>query len=208
MFGADEGVQSFSHDTYTVDLSKMEIVFKNIEHKIKSLRATNELLYETIEVPTKYRDQQALTDKVIVDIAHNFKKLVKRFGPHRVEYILQPEGVIFRECIPFIFKDQTVVSAKGKVTVIKTINDVSRLKKIIKIAFVHPTVITNRKMDLLTELAFGVHQKMVILFPGSASTAHVATLLRERGHTIVYVDQKIFKSGEMVIIREGRVVKK
>ncbi len=41
-----------------------------------------------------------------------------------------------------------------------------------------PKVIAGRDMNLLTELAFEAPRKMVIVFPGSASTAHAWTLLR------------------------------
>jgi len=205
LFGADEGVQSFAHDSYIVDLEKMEIKSKDIRHKEKSLRATNELTYETIKVPVEYRDEQALKDEVIISIAKDFQKVIKKYGPHRLEFIQQPEGVIFRECVEFELQEQAKVSLKGKVKVIKNEADLKSLKKDDKVVFVHPLVIRNRNMDLLTDLCFESPNKLVVLFPGSASTAHAGILLRERGHEIIYIGQKMFKDGQMIILKKGEV---
>jgi hypothetical protein len=207
LYGADEGVQSFAYDTYIVDLLAMHIISKDIRCKTESLRATNELTYKTIKVPVEFRDKAALSDEAVISIARDIKKVIRRFGPHRLEFILQPEGIIFRECVPFKLEKQEALAASGEVRVVKNDADLSSLDRETSIVFVHPMVITNRNMDLLTKLAFEVPRKYLILFPGSATTAHAATLLRERGHKIVYVGQETFKTGEEISLKAGRIIK-
>ena len=207
VYGADEGVQSFPHDTFVVDLKKAGIISRDIAHKTKSLRATDELTYETVTVLPEFRDRVTLEDKTLLSLAQDFQKLTKRFGPHRVEYVLQPEGVIFRECVPFKMEKQEEITAQGVVDVVSCSKDIARLGKNTKIVFVDPVVIRERNMDLLTEVAFETPCKLVVLFPGSATTAHAATLLRERDHKVVYVGQETFTQGEKVSIRAGRVIR-
>lgn len=207
IYGADEGVQSFPHDTFVVDLEKAKIISRDIAHKTKSLRATNELTYETVKVLPEFRDKATLDDRTLLNLAQDFQKLTKRFGPHRVEYVLQPEGIVFRECVPFKMEKQEEISAQGAVEVVSCSKDIARLGKNAKIVFVDPVIIRERNMDLLTELAFETPHKLIVLFPGSATTAHAATLLRERGHKVIYIGQETFVPKEKVCIQAGIVVR-
>ena len=205
LYGADEGVQSYSYDSYTVDYKNLKVLKKKIVVKDKSLRATSELKYETVKVPKKYQKEPALTDKELMKIAKMYKSLEAKYGQMRVEFVVQPEGVVYRECVPFKASRQAGVSLVGKVTVIENDEDLDRLSKKTKLVYVSPKVIAGRDMDLLTDLAFEAPKKLVVLFPGSASTAHAGTLLRERGHQIIYVNQRQFKPQEKVVIKDGKV---
>ncbi len=119
LFGADEGVQSFNHDAYTVDYKNIKIVKKKVVIKDKSLRATNEFKYETVRVPKKFQKSPALTDKQLLEIARVYRKLEEKYGQHRVEFVVQPEGVVYRECVPFKVSRRAGVSIAGKDKVVE-----------------------------------------------------------------------------------------
>lgn len=202
ILGNDEGVQSFPHDTYVVDLDKIKIIDKNIEQKTEYLQATSQLGYETLTVPNEYKDKQLLDDEVILEITKKYKKFFQTYGHHRLEFAFQKEGVFFRECVPFQeIEDETQnLFISGKVVGISSLDDLSKVNQKDKILFLDPLIIQTRNMDLLTNLAFHVEHKKIILYPGSASTAHAATILRERGHTLVFVGNEKYQQGQNVQI--------
>lgn len=202
ILGNDEGVQSFPHDSYLVDFKKGKIIKKQIEEKTEYLQATTQFGYETLAVPDKYKNKQLLTDEIIIEISKYYHKFFNNFGQHRLEFALQEEGVFFRECIPYkeVANQTQDLSITGKITTIREFKDIQNISQSQKILFIDPVVIQKRNMDLLTGLAFHVEHKKIILYPGSASTAHAATILRERGHTLVFVGRQDYKSEQKVKI--------
>ncbi len=202
IYGVDEGVQSFSHDTYWVDLEKKEIVKKVIEEKKQCLEVSDELSYETKTVPDKLRNSQVLRDEDILTTACDYKKFVTQFGKHRLEFASQIEGIYFRECVPFYQVGQKSIEMqiKDKILKISSSAEIKKVSKNHRIIYIDPKIIQKRNMDLLTSLAFNIPHKKIILYPGSASTAHAATILRERGHVLVFVGNKKFNTGQKVKI--------
>ena len=204
IYGNDEGVQSFYHDTFYVNVDKMIITKKVIQTKTQCLQATDDFKYETIDLPLEFQDIQCIDDFTILSIARDFKRLIDKYGPHRVEFAVQPEGVYFRDYTPFEFsKDLNIssfVNTKGLVVKISTLDEVKSVKNKSQILYIDPIVIQQRNMDLLTALAYNFDQPMIVLYPGSASTAHAATIIREKGHSIVYVGGTQFETGDKVLI--------
>lgn len=200
IFGVDEGVQSFHHDSYVVDLNKKLIVRKEIEVKTHCLQVSSQLEYQTIVVPKNLQTSQVLKDKQILKITSDFQRFREKYGSHRLEFAVQPEGVYFRECV--IFKPIKVggkeVKITGSVLRISEPKDIKKINKNNQVVFIDPEIIRKRNMDLLTSLAFNIARKKIILYPGSATTAHAATILRERGHILVFVGKQLFKSGRKV----------
>ncbi len=213
IYGEDEGVQSLPHDTYLVDFKKGIIVNKEIQHKtfyIKySARTKGGLERTTRKTPKDLQGTQVLNDILILQVALDFEKLVGRFGPHRIEFTCpKKEGLFYLECAPFKVKRplKKVIKIQGEVLRVRELGDIEDIKKDIKIVFIDPSVIKERKRDLLTVLAVNAPHQMVILYPGTATTAHAATIFRERGHKMVFVPGKSFKTGELVAIDSERGV--
>jgi len=202
IFGNDEGVQSFPHDSYLVDFSKAKIIKKQIDKKTEYLQATTQFGYETQVVPDEYRNKQLLNDENIIGISKQYNTFFNTFGSHRLEFALQKEGVFFRECTPFqeVARSSQDLHITGEVVAIKKTKDIQKILRKHNILFIDPTIIQKRNMDLLTGLAFSVKHKKIILYPGTASTAHAATILRERGHTLVFVGNQKYQTGQRVKI--------
>jgi hypothetical protein len=201
LYGIDEGVQGFPHDIYKLDFKTEEIIEKIIDHKTGWLFVTDQVTVKKLKVAQKYADKQVLSDQLISRIAKDFKNFLRKFKPHRLEFAFQPEGVYYRECVPFLIKSGKKTKEKidivSPVLAIKTKEDFNKKVKT-RIIFIDPVTIQERKMDLLTQVACGLTDKKIILFPGSASTAHIATVFREAGHKVILIGSQIFKTGEKV----------
>ncbi len=203
IYGNDEGVQSFYHDTFYVDVNKMVILKKDIQKKPECLQATEDFKYETIKVPAKYQEEQCISDFTVLTVAREFKKVLDKYGPKRVEFAVQEDGVFFRDCTPFEFPKEdksTFIDTKGTVLRVSSVTDLVKLNKNGYVVFIDPSVIQKRNMDLLTSIALSVEKKIIVLYPGTATTAHAVTILREKGHHVVYVGNQTFKTGEKVFV--------
>lgn len=212
IYGLDEGVQAFPHDFYLVDFDKEKIIDKVIAEKKECLEVDSNLRVTAAPVPENYWLKQVLDDKIILTIAQDFKRFVKKYGPHRLEYAFQKEGVYYRECVPFIIHKEKApeIRERGKVFRLKTKSDLLQIDREERIIFVDPIVIKKRKMNLLTFLATETKDKKIILYPGSATTGHAAIIFREAGHTVVYVGNEVFKDKEEVLVetKNGELVVK
>lgn len=201
LYGIDEGVQGFPHDTYRVDFETEKILEKVIDHKTGCLEVNDQVTVEKVKIPQKYTDKQVLSDKFILQVTKDFKKFFKKFPPSRLEFAFQPEGVYYRECIPFVIKTRGRVKEKldiqSKVLAIKEEKDIDDETKA-KVIFIDRITIQERRMDLLTRVACGLQDKKIILFPGSAATAHIASVFRETGHRVILIGDQVFKTGEKV----------
>jgi hypothetical protein len=182
----------------------MIITKKVIQNKPQCLQATDDFKYETIDLSSDLQDAQCVDDFTILSATRDFKKLIDKYGSHRVEFAVQPEGVYFRDYTPFEFsKDLNIssfVNTKGSVVKISNLEEVKSVKNKSQILYIDPIVIQQRNMDLLTALAYNFDQPMIVLYPGSASTAHAATIIREKGHSIVYVGGTQFETGDKVLV--------
>lgn len=202
LWGSDEAIQTLPHDTYYVDFKKNIITEKNIQPKTSALKGKKGQEYEKTPIPPSHQQIQALNDLQILQIAADYKKIKDKFGPHRVEFILQPEGVIYRECLTFTFKEEQKldINTKGTILSVEDAGDIARISKQTKIISISPKVIQQRNMDILTSTAVSAPHPLIILYPGTATTAHAATIFREQGHLLVYVRNDVFKDGEYVEI--------
>ena len=212
IFGLDEGVQSNPHDFYILDFAEGKIIDKIIAEKKECLEVDANLRVTSTPVPNKFSSQPVLNEKTILTIARDFKRFIGKFGPHRLEFALQREGVYYRECLPFVFHKEKVpqVDEKGQVFKLNTQTDLPRIGRKQRIIFVDPMVIKKRKMNLLTFLATTTQDKKIILYPGSATTGHAATIFREAGHLVVFVADQIFKDDDRVWVKteQGELIVK
>lgn len=210
IYGNDEGVQSFPHDDYLLDYQKNRFIQKIIHYKNKCLSAVNQFEYKTLFLPRKLRNVQVLDDDIILKIGRHYRKFVKLFGPHRLEFDVLSTGIFYIEATPYQKKESqsSVIQFSGKVATVRNSQDVEKIKFNNKIIFVDPKIIKTRNMDLLTYLACNLPDARVILYPGSTSTAHASVIFREMGHTVVYVGYELFHNDEEVVVKieDGELV--
>ena len=210
IYGNDEGVQSFPHDDYILDSQRNKFIEKIIHYKSQCLSAVNQLEYKTVYLPRKLRNIQVLSDAIILKIARNYRKFIKIFGTHRLEFDVLKNGIFFIEATPYVKKEsnQSNLQFSGKVVRVRTIEDINKIKTTSRIVFVDPKIIKSRNMDALTYLACNLPEEKVILYPGTVSTAHASIIFREMGHTVIYVGFEIFNDGEEVVVqvKDGELV--
>ena len=210
IYGNDEGVQSFPHDDYILDLKLNRFIGKTIHYKNQCLSAVNQFEYKTIYIPRKLRNVQVFPDNIILKIARHYRKFNKIYGPHRLEFDVLKTGIFYIEATEYAKKEtsQPSIQFSGKIVRVRTLEDINKIKITNRIIFVDPKVIKTRNMDLLTHLACTLPEGKVILYPGSVSTAHASIIFREMGHTIVYIGSEIFNDGEeaVVQIKDGELV--
>lgn len=197
IYGLDEGVQSFPHDIYLVNFLGERILKKEVPLKKECLEVNDQFEVKTAPVAKKFWSKQVLSDELIKEVARGLRRFIKLFGPHRIEFAFE-EKLFWRECLPFLVKKEKKASFKGRVLRISKREDLEKVNKGAKIIFIDPLVIKKRKMNLLTVLAARAKGSKIILYPGSATTAHAATIFREMGHQVIYVGDKIFADGEKV----------
>lgn len=203
IYGEDEGVQSCPHDIYTVNFKERIIVNKEIQHKIQYIKYSDKKM-NIRETPRELQDKQVLDDYSIMQVARAFEKVTSKYGPHRLEFT-HPAGeeIYFLECSPFDVQRKTEesIQIEGEITVVEDLGDIETVKKNNHIVFIHPSVIAKRDRNLLTTLAVNTPHQTIILYPGTATTAHAATIFREMGHKLVFVPDKKFINGDRVWIQ-------
>ncbi|MBU0975195.1 MAG: PEP/pyruvate-binding domain-containing protein [Patescibacteria group bacterium] len=203
IYGMDEGVQAFPHDNYAVNIKRDNIVGKYILRKTKCLQFTDNFKVKTIEIPEEYRNSQVISDLKILIIAKDFEKIINLYGPSRVEFDIIEDKHYFIECTPFTIEKSKNkdLDSSGKILAVKKISDIEKTTTNGKIIFIDHKVIEKREWDILTTLAYNLSPNSIVLFPGTVTTAHAATIFREKGHILVYVRNQTFNSGELVRIR-------
>lgn len=210
IFGLDEGVQSLPHDFYIVDFKLDKILEKVIAEKKEDLEADENFLIKSVKIPKRLWRASVLSDSQIREVTDYCRQFIKIYGPHRMEFAFEEEGLFFRECLPFILKKEKApeVREEGVVFRLNTKSDLAKIGKRQRIIFVDPIVIKRRQMNLLTFLATGTQDKKIILYPGSATTGHAATIFRETGHLVVFVSNEFFDDGERVLVetKNGELV--
>lgn len=211
IYGVDEGIQTLPHDSYIVDYKKDCMLQRSIAVKTACLETTSQLAISKVSVPKDLQKVAVFSNQDIGQLARAFKNFVTIFGPHRLEFASQPEGIYFLECVPFrpILSPKSMES-KGQVKIIHAIEDIPTVSSNDKIISIDPKIIQQRNMDVITTLAFSLPPKRIILYPGTASTAHAATILREKGHVLVFVKHELFRSEDKVeiTVKHGEMVVK
>ena len=200
IFGLDEGVQSLPHDIYLADFFKNKILEKIVVKKEECLETDKNFNVQTVRVAKKWQKMPVLKNKDILQVVNDFRRFNKIFGPHRIEFALEVDGLYYRECIPFVLKKEkfSFNKIRGRVKRVASKKDLKNINK--KIIFIDPLVVKKREFNFLTYLATNMAKNTVILYPGSASTGHAATIFREGGHLVVFVSSQTFRNGEKVII--------
>lgn len=200
IYGVDEGIQSLPHDTYLIDARTLKVRHSQIGIKKYCLVASSSLTYQKITVPIQFQKRAVCSESWLYELARDYMRFEKQYGEHRLEFAMQLEGIYFRECVPYESSKNVTVHTDGIVQKINSNSHMNNMNNGMKkhILFVDPEIILHRKMDIITELAFMLSPGRIILYPGTASTAHAATILREKGHHVVFVKNQQFQTGEQV----------
>jgi len=227
-FGPDEAVQGFPHDEYRVEEYSEEYRYKEykgrreevttisitVAQKTETLFPREGRVYERGPIPPQFQTEQALSNIQIVKLAESYKLIEEAFGPHRLEFIAQPEGIIFRECLPFNVTPETLFPPKkgeivGVVTRIVSERDIEKIQPPMAITFLTPEVFQRRDVNLFALLANHAKERkinLVVLSHGSIATSHLVRVFTDLGYPVTFVGKENYTEGEKVrIFKEGGV---
>jgi hypothetical protein len=221
IFGNDEGVQSFPHDVFVVDMKKKEIVYKKIPRKTKCMSALTGK-WKVVKISKELQEKQTLSDKEIFEIAEESKKMEKIVGPCVLELMYmfgeryytdfkpyEPKGSLSDFSKPILLSSPLRKPVEGKVIRIKAMEDLKKVKGQ-QIIFLDREVVARRDLKLILELAEKTKltkYQEVIIYPGRQTTAHYILALKEAGNIIVFAPDEDLKTGEKVRVTNEEIIK-
>ncbi|MFH0864373.1 MAG: PEP/pyruvate-binding domain-containing protein [Candidatus Gottesmanbacteria bacterium] len=217
-FGPDESYQGFPKDTYTVNLFGQRIeITKQISRKKRTLipSAKDPLAYDEIDIPKEFQSRQALPDEQILELATAYLKVSNHYGPRRMEFLTQPDGIYFRECQPFNMKAKDLIhlsskSVEAEVLVIRTASDISKIDANTKLVHLPEDLFQHRQIGIFAACAATIHQlahDSIVLPHGDIVTSHMLRNFADLGITVVFIGNNHLENGERIRVyrTDGRV---
>lgn len=220
VFGINEGVQSLVADRYEIEFRRKKafIVRKEVPQKNLMLCTTRESGSKLFQVPIDLQFDQVLSDAEISEIARVVYDLSQKYGPQRIEFSTDENGICFNEVADY-WKESNKetnenIQVKGTVKVINTLadfrdldnippNDLLSGKVIIEIS---QKIITDRDYDVLGAIA-AYRDNLYVLYPGVAATQHAMRVLTDKGHKAFLIGNQKFDQGDQaqITVTKGKV---
>lgn len=205
-YGPDEAVQGYKCDEYSVQIKKDSgKISWQIAHKPTTLKPHKGKYVETT-IPPLYQNQQVLSLTQVREIAEAHQKVTQAFGLHRLEFIVQPEGVVFRECAPFDVKPEDFFFLEGEliqpVILINSEKDIKRVKPPSAIAHYPAELYQDRSIVPISSL-LASHAKerkitLVVLAHGLITTQHMVRRHRDFEQSVLFTEDNKLEEGEEV----------
>jgi len=203
LFGPDEAIQSCPHDIFYIDPDSETILEKRTGHKDKTYVPQTGTNYLMVDIPKRFRDKQALTDPEAIAVA----KWARNLKGVRAEFIVQEDGVFFREIAPYnpeeeyrLFRLEPGGTVSGPIICVRSQEDIKKISGLHPIVYLGPETFRERRTDLFTQVANSTKNKIVALVHGTIQTSHMARVLRDLGHSVVLVGTQRYIEGEDVVI--------
>jgi len=213
VFGVNEGVQSLVADRYRVECRNHRyfVIGKDTPQKNLMLCTTNTAGTKLFPVPIDMQFDQVLSDTEIPEIARVVYELSQKYGPQRVEFSTDSQGVCFNEVADY-FKEPSKetkghVQIKGRVLAVSGLDDLKKLAQVSSaqlesgevIVLVGEKVIADRDYDVLGALTTW-KDHLYVLYPGVAATQHAMRVLADKGHRAFLIGNQKFSAGDQVQI--------
>lgn len=221
VYGMNEGVQSLVVDSHLVEGNhgRYFITSKSVPQKTKMLCPTESSNSVLLDVPVEIQFDQVLSDNEVLEVARVVQELGEKYGPQRVEFSVNKNGLFFNEVADYWQETKDAgtenIQVKGRVKVIKNLDDFKKLTKISKedllagktIIEVGQDIVTSRNYDVLGALA-AWKDNLFVLYPGVAATQHAMRILTDKGHRAFLIgNQKFEEEDEVQIIVNGGKVR-
>lgn len=205
-FGPDELVQSYPADNYLIRVGRYET---RVQKKIPCKQTTIQAIaaeYPEVAMPPEFQERQALPDSQILAIAEVVMRLGEKYGPRRIEFIVQPEGIIFRECTSydpepehFFFLEEKLVLP---VRVINGPEDVDQIAPPTELVFLPQHLFRQRQVPEISLLLVNHSQQekieLAVLAWGTIQTQHMAKNFRDARITVVFIGDQRLEDGQVV----------
>lgn len=206
VFGINEGVQSLVSDRYILEYRRNQyyVVRKEIPQKNLMLCTTTSAASQLLPVPVELQFDQVLSDSEIPEVARVVHELSRTYGPQRVEFSTDQQGICFNEVADYFHREKkgklTTLKVQGSVLPVNGIDDLVTLSNISKdklesgetVVLVGEEVIKNRNYDVLGTLS-SWKDRLYVLYPGFAATQHAVRILADKGHRAFLVGSQQFK---------------
>lgn len=214
-FGPDEVVKHYLGDLFEVDVATETVIRKMISYKTKTLEPQRDTSdYVPVDIPSPWRDKPALTDRELLQVAAEAMKLFGKDPYNRLEFIMQPEGPVFREIAPWqewdklkLLKLKPGEEAVAPVVRLETEEDLKKIKsEEMNIVYFPASVTQQRKTDLFTLADLKIQEAratMIALVFGNSMVSHPAKLLLEAGHSMLPQGTRDFQDGDLVKVSHG-----
>ncbi len=222
VWGNNEGAQTLVADRYTVHVrahNRFVIDKKEIPQKDKMYVTTHESQNELVSVPIDLQFEQILADNQIMEIARVVSELSEKYGPQRVEFTADDDGIYFNEVADY-WEEEADKEHAGNIDVVgtvHTINDVGDLEELSKmpkedllsgkiVVKIGKEIVASRSYDILGELA-AWQDNLYLLYPGIAATQHAMRVLTDKGHKAFLIGSQRFDDGDkaQIIVSGGKV---
>jgi hypothetical protein len=214
-FGPDEVVKHYLGDLFEVDVATETVIRRTISYKTKTLEPLRDTSdYVPVDIPSPWRDKPALTDKELLQVAEEAMKLFRKDPYNRLEFIMQPEGPVFREIAPWqewdklkLLKLKPGEEAVAQVVRLETEKDLEKIEsESLNIVYFPASVTQQRSTDLFTLADLRIQKlgaTMIALVFGNSMVSHAAKLLFEAGHSMLPQGNRDFQDGDLVKVSCG-----
>lgn len=206
-WGPDEAVQGYPYDEYLVSLRRKETrIEKKVALKTKTLISKTGSQYEEDSILPDLQREQVLKDSQIMGIAESYQGVSQRFGLHRLEWIVQQEGIVFRECAPFDVKPEDFFFLKGELTqptiVIASESDIARVTPPSAIIHYPAELYQDRRIIpfsiLLASQAKRENINLVVLAHGLIATQHMVRRHQDFDQSVLFTGEEELDEGELI----------
>lgn len=200
-FGADEGVQGYAHDTFNVRRTNTGFqISKKIGVKEIALLPTTRG-YEPLAVPDVYQNQQTISDSTVLEIAAAALRVNERFSANRLEFITQPEDVVYRECQPFTLSEDQMINPdqpeiQAQTQRIESEEDIKRITINSPIIYLPASLFQKRAIGLFAQIAAHARTEGInlrILSYGDIATCHLTRVFSDFGFSVFFVGERDLK---------------
>jgi len=208
-------------ETYEIEVDpqnpqKIRILHKEVVQKDMMHYTSEEGINAFVPVPLSHQLQQVMWDSDIIKVAESATLLMRRCGPQRVEFSSDGEKVFLNESVDIGREEvgaEREFRQQGEIFIVASVADVQKLAQLSDEVLSRTVVYAaDRQRGSPTNATLArtfaeKEKKLVILFAGTARTAHAMKVFSDMGHFAFPVGQQDLREGDEVVVktREGEV---
>lgn len=203
-------VETYDIEADLKDPSRIRILRKTVVPKETMHYTTKDGRNFVASVPFSHQLEQVMYDSEIVDVARSATLLMRQYGPQKAEFSSDGERALFNESTDSTRELQLTQAEKsfiheGTIFVVSSVEDVERLSKFEDDKLSHTIIYaTDRKRGSPTNNTLArtfENRPLVILYAGTARTAHAMKLFSDMNHFAFPIGQQDFLDGDRVSVQ-------
>lgn len=204
-------VETYITEVDPNNFDRVKITKKVVVQKDRMHYTNRKGINKFTSIPKTHQLQQVMYDSEIVDVTRYTAKLVNKYGPQRAEFSFDGESFFFNETVNIekeVGVEKIDYSAKGKVFIVSSSEDVDRLGNIPQeeraklIISAADTMGGDVTYSDLAERFRG--EELTILYAGTSRTAHLMRILQDKGHFPFAIGKQDVREGDTVSISSNK----